>query len=69
MCNFLWRINGLVKHLSLNKPTNIDENGPKWTKTASSFVNFRPVVPSSVCGKATQSISARFFRMEKSHIR
>ena len=26
MCNFLWRINGLTKHLLLNKPTNMDEN-------------------------------------------
>jgi hypothetical protein len=25
MCNFLWRINGLIKHLPLNKPTHMDE--------------------------------------------
>ena len=60
MCNFLWRINGLIKHFPLNKPTNIDVNRPNWTKTASSFVNLRPVVPSSVYRTADQSINAHF---------
>jgi putative heme iron utilization protein len=56
----LWRVNGLIKHLPLTRPTNIDENGPKWTKTASFFVNFRPIVSSSVYEAAAQSINASF---------
>jgi len=38
MCNFLWRINELIKHLLLNKPTNMDERTNVEEIKSSTFV-------------------------------
>jgi hypothetical protein len=59
MCSFWGRINGLINESPLNKPANMDEK-QKRQKTASSFVNVRPVVPSSAYRTADPSINVRF---------
>ena len=42
----------------------MDEHRPRWTKSASFFIHFRPVAPLSVCEMVVPGINARFSKQK-----